>query len=262
MLKIKDYVKATSLEQAYELNQKKNNVILGGMLWLKLQDKNVGCAIDLSGLGLDEIVETREEFKLGAMVSLRQLEQHPGLHQYTQGGIKDALKHLVGVQFRNCATIGGSLAGRFGFSDIFPLLLVMDSYVELYPTGMVPMEQFMQDGPGKDIVVNIIIKKTAIKMAYRCQRNTQTDFPVLNCAVACKDNTYVCAVGARPARAVVIKDEQGILQKGITEESAKAFAAYVQEQVVTGSNMRAGAEYRKMLVEVLTRRAALSLEGK
>ncbi len=35
MLKIKEYVKAESLEQAYELNQKRTNCILGGMLWLK-----------------------------------------------------------------------------------------------------------------------------------------------------------------------------------------------------------------------------------
>ena len=34
MLKIKEYVKAESLEQAYELNQKKTNCVIGGMLWL------------------------------------------------------------------------------------------------------------------------------------------------------------------------------------------------------------------------------------
>ena len=32
MLKIKEYVKAESLQQAYELNQKKSNRLLGGML--------------------------------------------------------------------------------------------------------------------------------------------------------------------------------------------------------------------------------------
>ena len=32
MLKIKEYVKAESLEQAYELNQKKTNCVIGGML--------------------------------------------------------------------------------------------------------------------------------------------------------------------------------------------------------------------------------------
>ena len=55
MLKIKEYVKAESLEQAYELNQKKTNCVIGGMLWLKMVTRNVQKAIDLSGLGLDQI---------------------------------------------------------------------------------------------------------------------------------------------------------------------------------------------------------------
>ena len=63
MLKIKEYVKAESLEQAYELNQKRTNCILGGMLWLKMSNRNVQKAIDLSGLGLNQIEETEEEFR-------------------------------------------------------------------------------------------------------------------------------------------------------------------------------------------------------
>lgn len=59
MLKIKEYVKAESLEQAYELNQKRTNCILGGMLWLKMSNRNVQKAIDLSGLGLNQIEELK-----------------------------------------------------------------------------------------------------------------------------------------------------------------------------------------------------------
>lgn len=60
MLKIKQYVKAESLEQAYELNQKKTNRIVGGMLWLKMSTAQIQTAIDLSGLGLDQIEETED----------------------------------------------------------------------------------------------------------------------------------------------------------------------------------------------------------
>ena len=34
MLKIKEIVRPQSLEEAYELNQKRTNRILGGMLWM------------------------------------------------------------------------------------------------------------------------------------------------------------------------------------------------------------------------------------
>lgn len=50
MLTINQYVRAESLEQAYELCQKKRNVVLGGMLWLKMQHRNVETAIDLCDL--------------------------------------------------------------------------------------------------------------------------------------------------------------------------------------------------------------------
>ena len=49
---------AESLEQAWELSQKgRNNVIIGGNLWLKMGNRNILNAIDLSTLGLDCIEE-------------------------------------------------------------------------------------------------------------------------------------------------------------------------------------------------------------
>lgn len=53
MLKIKSYVKVNSLAEAYELNQKKTARILGGMVWMKMGNRAISTAIDLSGLGLD-----------------------------------------------------------------------------------------------------------------------------------------------------------------------------------------------------------------
>ena len=45
MIEIVNYVKPKSLKEAYELNQKKGNAVIGGMLWLKMQKKRVGtCA--------------------------------------------------------------------------------------------------------------------------------------------------------------------------------------------------------------------------
>ena len=60
MFTIRNYVVAESLEQAYELNQKKNNVVLGGIGWLKMGGRNIQTAIDLSTLGLDKIEEDEE----------------------------------------------------------------------------------------------------------------------------------------------------------------------------------------------------------
>ena len=93
MLTIREYKQATTLEEAWQLNQKRPNRVLGGMLWMRLSKGNVQTAIDLSALGLDTIEETETEFRIGAMVSLRQLELHEGFTAYSEGANKEALRH-------------------------------------------------------------------------------------------------------------------------------------------------------------------------
>ena len=62
MFTIQNYVRAQSLEEAWELNQKKRNRVIGGMLWLKMGRGSVQTAIDLCDLGLDTIEETEDTF--------------------------------------------------------------------------------------------------------------------------------------------------------------------------------------------------------
>ena len=262
MLTIREYKKAATLEEAWQLNQKRMNRVLGGMLWLRLTKGNVQTAIDLSGLGLDTIEETENEFRIGAMVTLRQLELHAGFTAYSEGANKEALRHIVGVQFRNLATVGGSVFGRFGFSDVLSLLLVMDSYVELYKGGIIPLEDFAKMKYDRDILVRIIVKKQQAHFVYQSVRITKTDFPVLTCAAALNNNGVQVAVGARPAKAVLVKDENKLAALPMTEGKAKAFAEYAASLLPTESNPRGSAKYRTHLIKVLVQRTLLELGGK
>lgn len=261
MINIQNYVRAQSLEEAYTLNQKKSTRILGGMLWLKMAGNTVGTAVDLGGLGLDTIEESEEGFRLGAMATLRAFERHPGLAAYTGGAAGRAVQDIVGVQFRNMATVGGSVWGRFGFSDLLTLLLSMDTRVELYKGGLVPLEEFAARPYDRDLLVRVHIRKTPGRFAYRAMRIQRTDLPVLTCAMSRLGGEYRLAVGARPGRAVLLRDEEGLLAGGITPDSAAAFAAWAGRSVPTGNNARGSASYRTHLVEVLTRRNALELGG-
>lgn len=261
MLKIGSYVRAKSLEEAYTLSQKRSSVILGGMLWLKMQNRSVQTAVDLCDLGLDRIEEQEDCFSIGAMVPLRALEIHPGLQALTQGAMAEALKHIVGVQFRNVATLGGSLYGRFGFSDVFTLFQVLDAKVELYHHGVMSIREFAEFPRNvRDLLVRVTVPKGERRVCYLSQRNTATDFPVLACAVSEAGGTYTCAVGARPGLAVVFTDEEGLLKNGVSRESGEAFGAWVAERAVFGSNMRGSAEYRRKICAVLVRRCLMQLE--
>lgn len=261
MLKIKNYIRPQTLDEAYQLCQKKSNVVLGGMLWLKMQNRTVNTAIDLCDLGLDTIEEDENCYRIGAMVTLRELETHKGLNAMTQGAFSEATKHIVGVQFRNSATIGGSLYGRFGFSDVLTLFQVLNAKVRLHHHGVMSIAEFANLPRGvRDILVEVIVPKQDMKVVYLSQRNTATDFPVVACALSCIDTKYTCAIGARPAKAIAFTDEEGILSQGVTEESAKAFGEFISNHTAFDSNMRGSAIYRQKVCSVLVRRAVLALE--
>ena len=261
MITIQKYVRAQNLEEAWQLNQNRRNRVLGGMLWLRLGKGTVNTAIDLCDLGLNTIEETEEQFSIGAMVTLRDLELHESLNAYCGNAVAGAVKDIVGVQFRNMATVGGSIWGRFGFSDVLTVFLAMDSYVELYKGGLIPLEQFARMKKDNDILVRLIVKKTPCRVVYTSMRNQRTDFPVLACAASCLGGEYRVSLGARPARAVLCRDEKELLAAGITEESAKAFASFAAETVPTEGNLRGSAAYRSHLIKVLTQRSLMELGG-
>lgn len=259
MMTIREYKRAESLEEAWQLNQKRNNRVIGGMIWLKMENINVGTAIDLSGLGLDKIEETAEGFSIGAMVPLRQIELHEGLNAYTEGAVRESVRHIVGVQLRSLATVGGSIYSRFGFSDVLTMFLALNASVELYKGGIVPLSEYAQRPYDRDILVRVIVPKEQAAFCYQSVRNSQTDFPVLTCAAAKTAGGFRFAIGARPGKAVLYTLQPNAAET--PELTAARFAAEVRANIRTESNMRGSAEYRNHLAGVLVKRAVLKLEG-
>lgn len=249
MLRFKHYLCPDSLEEAWKLSQGRANVILGGTGWLKMGDRTWNNAVDLSGLGLDRIEEMEKGFRIGAMVTLRQLELHAGLNGYTAGAVRDCVRHIVGVQFRNCATVGGTFWGRYGFSDVLTCFLAMDTQVELYQGGVVPLTEFAQMKQDGDLLTNLYVKKEPLLLSYQSFRNTETDFPVLAVAAAKTAGGFRACVGARPARAerVEAPTEEALLER--------------VDRLIYGTNTRAGGEYRRHLAQVLTRRCLERMKG-
>lgn len=258
-MNIAHYVKAKSLEEAWQLNQKRSAVILGGGCWLRMSPRRrVATAIDLMDLGLDEIRETEEAFYIGAMVPLRQLEISESLETYTQGAMKEALHHIVGTQFRNMATVGGSIWGRFGFSDVLTLFLALDAEADLYKGGRIPLSLFAEKTADTDILKGIYLPKKKRRTAYASLRLNATDFPVLACAVSRTADSVSCSVGARPMRAQVRCLPAGT---GMTGEEAERAAREVADSLSFEDNMRASRIYRHDMAMVLCRRLLLQTAG-
>ena len=248
MAKYKYYVMAQSLEEAYELNQKKSSVIVAGNMWLRMCGMNKMTAIDLSLLGLDQIEEEEDAFVVGAMTPLRTLETHADLHTVYGGVFAKALAPIVGTQFRNTATIGGSVYSRFGFSDVSALLLALDAEVVLHKRGVLKLADYQKEAWDRDIITHIRIPKgqTADVQSVRV---SGTDIPTLVCAAAKSEKGIRIVLGARPARAVIAADA---LASDLSDKQLEEIA----KKTAFGTNLRASEEYRRKIAPVLMARAA------
>ncbi|MDY2776819.1 MAG: FAD binding domain-containing protein [Collinsella sp.] len=262
MLRIGTLVRAQSVDEAYQLLQsRKGSKVIGGGMWMRLSDRTIPVAIDLSDCALDAIEETDDAFVVGAYASLRSLERHEGLAALTGGALAHALRDIVGPQMRERATVGGSLYGRFGFSDVLCVLLALDCDVELAGAGRIPLADFAASPYERDIVVRLIIRKHGYRASYACLRKAATDFPTLNVCAAHWAGSWHLAVGARPCRALAIPGDEAGLVSERPGDSELAALAEALKGLPFGSNMWGSARFRRHLAGVLGVRAVCCAAG-
>jgi CO/xanthine dehydrogenase FAD-binding subunit len=254
---LQNLVQPETVEEAYEiLIKSRANTVLGGCAFLKMGSKRIGTAIELSKLNLDYIKEDSDYIEIGAMTTLREIETNPNLKEYFNGLLPKSLGNIIGVQFRNVVTTGATVFSKYSFSDFITALLVLDTEVELYDAGRIPLEEFLKLPFKKDILTRIFIKKSDGLASYKDFRNSASDYPVLNVAVSNLDNEWKIVVGARPGRAAIARNASLKLSKEeLTDVEIEAMANMATEELEFGSNMRASKEYRKALCKVLIRRA-------
>lgn len=260
MFNAKEYAMPQNLDEAYKILTAKNtNCILGGCAWLKMGAKRMNTAVDLTECNLDYIRETDDAIEIGAMTSYRSVETNPLLLDNFSGVLSRCVAPIIGTQFRNTVTVGGSVYGRFGFSDFLTPLLAMDTTVVLYKAGSVALADFMNMPYKKDIIEKIVIKKNVKTASYQMLRNAEADFPIVNLALAVTKQGVRVTVGARSGKAVVAEKTSQWLSENLPLKRDSAVIEKAQEllleEVKFTSNMRASAEYRAAMAKVLLSRA-------
>lgn len=245
MAQYKNYVIAQTLDEAYALNAKKSTVIVAGNMWLRMCGMRRQTALDLSELGLDYIKEDEQGFTIGAMTTLRTMETHAALNTAFGGVFARAFEPIVGTQFRNSATVGGSVFSRFGFSDVSTLLLAMGAKVVTHARGEVPLDEFQKEKWDRDILTAIRIEKGR-SAAIESVRLSKTDIPVLVCAASADERGVRVVLGSRPARAVIVAEDAKPEELDYMRMAA---------DVPMGSNARASEAYRRKVAPVLMERA-------
>ena len=254
-MKVNEYYRAQSLEDAYsKLLENPKNTILGGGLWLKKTGQAHETLIDISALDLNTIEETKTEVVVGAMTTQRDFENSPLVKALFCGAIAFSTREVMGVNFRNLATIGGSIMGRYPFSDVICGLLPYDVTLEFYPKQTMSLEEYLSyKGKLNAILVAIHIQKGEGKGFYKKVKTTALDFPIVNIAVAKVNGQYRIAVGARPAGAALAVKAMEYVNNEKNPDFARAGEIAVEELVFL-DNKDASKEYRVDLAKVYVRR--------
>ena len=251
-LRAENYYRAASLEDAYKkLNENPKNAIVAGGLWMKKTGLQYATLIDLADLKLDQIKEVKDEIHVGAMVSLRDFETNPAINNLFSGATAFAVREVMGPAFRNSATIGGSIYGRYPFSDVITGLLPLNVRLRFYPEQEMSLEEWLSyKGKLNAILEEIIIKKEEGKGYFKKVKMTSLDFPMVNIAVAKRGEKNYIAVGSRPAAAALAKKAMEEANKGNYEEAGRLAA----EELSYLDSSNVSKEYREDVVRVYVRR--------
>lgn len=251
-MKVKDYKSPESLKEAYTLlNGTKDAVLVAGGAYLRLHQRRVPLAIDLQGLGLDYIIEEDGYLKIGAMTTLRTIEVNDYCNRELGGMLSNMVKQIASLQLRNIVTLGGSVSGKYSFSDLIPSLIALNATLKFYKAGEMSLEEFLEEHLKNDILLEIIIDLDQVgRVKYL--KKTYKEYSLINVALVRKAGNYRIAVGARPGLGVHAKLASQMLSK---EKNIEKACEILIEEVTFKDDYRVSGDYRKSIAQTLLKEA-------
>ena len=252
-LRANEYYKPKTLQDAYsKLKEDPKNTILAGGLWMKKTGLQYNYLIDLCDLELNYIKEEKDVIRIGAMTSLRDFENSPIINKLNGGVAAFGAREVMGPAFRNSATIGGSIYGRYPFSDVITSLLTLDVTLCFYPEKTISLEEYLNyKGKVDGILKEIDIKKEDGKAFFKKVKTTALDFPLINFSIVKRNNKHYIAVGSRPMVAALAHKAMEAVDSGASYEEAANIAV---EELQYMDSFNISKEYRMDLARIYIRR--------
>ncbi len=231
-----------------------------------------GCVVDLSGVGqLRQLAHADGGgLRIGAAVTARTLERDPGVRA-VYPAIAESGALVGSVQIRNLATLGGNLCNAAPSADMAPPLLALDAEAVIAGPGgarRVPFASFFVGvrrtvlAPD-ELLVEIVVPAHGPRSGGNYRRHTprrELDIAVVGVAsqltlsngVCAKARVALAAVAPTPVRATAA--EQALEGRPVTPELIERAAVLAVEAARPISDQRGSADFRRHLVQVLTRR--------
>jgi carbon-monoxide dehydrogenase medium subunit len=273
-----DYSRPTRLKEAIALLKGRGaKVIAGGtdlLVQMRQGEVRPSRLVDVSGLPELSQIKTSKGggLRIGSATLIRTLERDPLIRERFPI-ISQAAAYIGSVQIRNLATVGGNLCNAAPSADMAPPLLTLGARAIIAgPKGekTMALEDFFR-GPGETVLgkgeLLVALELDALpKRSGGCYQRITTrkamDIAFIGVASVivldgksskCKEARIALgAVAPTPIRAREAENMLAGCQ--LDDESIEAAAGQAAEEARPISDLRAGAEYRREMVKVLTRR--------
>jgi aerobic carbon-monoxide dehydrogenase medium subunit len=273
----------TSLQQASRLLKEKGaggRFLAGGTdLVIAIKEKGLipKYVVDLKKIpGVSGIREHADgSITIGALTTMREIETDPLLNKKYPFLCQSAAE-VGSIQIRNRATVGGNMANATPSADVAPSLIALNATAKIVDADgerIVALEEFFR-GPGQsimspeEILTEITIPKTSPQLVgeyIKFSPRDMMDLAYVGVAVAyviaadkhCSGVRIVLgAVAPQPIRA---RNAEALLEgQLLTEEVAAKVGAEAAKESKPISDVRSSAEYRRAMVEAMTKRALLN----
>ena len=270
-----EFFEPKSVEEALRLlDTPHSKVMAGGVdLILKMRLRLIlpDAVIGLQKIsGLDSIESNPAGLRLGALVSIRQVELSP-LVQKNWAVLYEAVHKIVSVQTKTMGTVVGNLCVATPASDIAPALFVLGAKIKIVGLGyekITPIENFFV-AVGKTILEpNEIVTEIFVPAmpagsggAFLKVAKTAEDIAKVNAAVMLTVTNRICkdariALGSVAPTPIRVAEAERILIGQKLDETVLAGAAEAAADAVRPvSDIRSTAEYRKEMARILVRDA-------
>ncbi len=246
MLKFASVKRTNSLEHAYRWIQKADVIPITGATTFLAGGAESLTAVDISGLLSHTIAIEGDEVVVAAGATLREVEKNEVIKE-SAFLLAASVMHMQGPAYRNVATIGGNVCGRFGKSEPLTVLLAYGAKLRFFAAGEVQLSDYLAQPVRNDILLEIRVPVCKKEAGFYTMRNGNTEYAVLSAAVRKDKEKWMIAMGARPYAAKLFSASTALSPDEIGKK--------VSSEADYGDDLYASGEYRSMIAPVVIKRA-------
>jgi CO/xanthine dehydrogenase FAD-binding subunit len=258
---IREYLRPASIAEAWAALAERGKAarpIGGGIDALLYASPETTALVDL---GSAEMSYVRGDggLAIGATTTFTEMIESPLVGSHLDGILIEVLEKVASPLQRNLATIGGTLGSAHPWSDVIPLLLVLDAEVTVYDgrARTLPLAECLAVRANGERPLITEVRLPASPRASACAfeeySSTGFDVAVLNCACLVSLDSGRCkivriAVGGTPALATRLPAaEEALAGSTLDDETIDRVARRVGETIDARDDRRASGEYRRDL---------------